>query len=282
MNQLRTPSAQNPKTSATVDTKRASRKPQEHEHERPSTASTLRVSPPLENFRTPKPVSYAIHRWLQQSSTQEPWTNIAAIVVPHRSSCPLYSEQNQHSLVTCETRVPRKDHLRTLGAPQTVQDHRADDNRSPDGDNNSDIRALVFQLYRLCSAHDSKDQDQITLRNGEAPEGNDSTPSETQKRRPSSQKRKRGGTKLSSSEGLGEELQGDQDDDDETLPVKKLVSSPVQELASQFGCWFYKRAPDRYPQCAGERGSDVLQFRRVSVHSHQNGRSPVLSILQRN
>jgi hypothetical protein len=237
--------------------KSAHRKPQEPVHERLATALKWRVSSTVEGFRTPKPVSFQLERWLEERPEEMPWSaatrlqartdkkrpldKISALFVRHQPSCPMYSVQ----------------------ARQMDRDHPDDDKSPPDEDYKTAIRPLILHLYQLCSAGDHRTQQ--ATKHGDSPtsRGNGSTRSDAQKT-PSSQKRKRSASKLPLSGGE-DSNHNDKNDAGGTPPLKKRHAPSVQDLASHFGCWFYKRAPNRYPRCASERGSNVLDLRKVSV-----------------
>jgi hypothetical protein len=238
--------------------KSAHRKPQEPVHERLATALKWRVSSTVEGFRTPKPVSVLLERWLEERPEEMPWSattclqartdkerlldKISAPFVRHQPSCPMYSVQ----------------------ARQMDRNHSDDDKSPPDEDYKTAIRPLILRLYQLCSTGDPSIQQ--ATKHGDSPtsRGNGSTRSGAQKKTPSSQKRKRSASKLPSSDGE-DSNHDDENDAGGTPPLKKRHALSVQELASHFGCWFYKRAPNRYPLCASEHGPNVLDLRKVSV-----------------
>ena len=238
--------------------KSAHRKPQEPVHERLATALKWRVSSPVESFRTPKPVGSQMQRWLEERPEEMPWSAItclqartdkkrlldktSALLVRHKPSCPMYSVQ----------------------ARQTDRDHPDDDKSPPDEDYKTAIRPLILHLYQLCSAGDLRTQQATNHGDSPTSRGNGSTRSDAQKKTPSAQKRKRSASKLPSSDGE-DSNHNNENDAGGTPPLKKRQALSVQELESHFGCWFYKRAPNRYPLCASEHGPNVLDLRKVSV-----------------
>ena len=215
--------------------KSAHRKPQEPVHERLATAFKWRVSSTVEGFRTPIPVNFQLQRWLEERPEEMPWSATtrlqartdkkrlldknSAPFVRHRPSCPMYSVQ----------------------ARQMDRDHPDDDKSPPDEDYKTAIWPLILHLYQLCSASDPRTQQ--STKHGDSPtsRSNGSTRSDAQKT-PSSQKRKRSANKLPSSDGE-DSNHNDENDAGGTPPLKKRHALSVQELASHFGCWFYKRAP---------------------------------------
>jgi hypothetical protein len=259
MELLRTTSTRDTPAPAADRPKSARRKPQEPVHERLATALKWRVSSTVESFRTPNPVSFQLERWLEERPEEMPWSATARLQaltdkkwlldkasapsVRHQPSCPMYS----------------------VKARQMDRDHPDDDKSPPDEDYKMAIRPLILHFYQLCSAGDPRTQ--RATKHGDSPtsRGNGSTRSDANKKTPSSQKRKRSTSKLPSSDGGEDSNRDDEDDAGGTPPLKKRNALSVQELASHFGCWFYKRAPDRYPLCASEHGPNVLDLRKVSA-----------------
>lgn len=230
--------------------KSAHRKPQEPVHERLAAALKWRVSSTVEGFRTPKLISFQLERWLEERPEEMPWSATTRLqartdkkrFVRHQPPCPMYSVQ----------------------ARQMDRDHPDDDKSPPDEDYKTAIWPLILHLYQLCSAGDPRTQQATNHGDSPTSRGNGSTRSDTQKKTPSSQKRKRSASKLPSSDGE-DSNHNDENDAGGTPPLKKRHALSVEELASHFGCWFYKRAPNRYPLCAGEHGPNVLDLRKVSV-----------------
>ena len=126
-----------------------------------------------------------------------------------------------------------------------------------------EIRLLVFQFYYLCSVGDEAPGE--TQGGHQSPRSRQASRSSDRKEPSESSKRKRSQRSVPS-KGTDVEHQDDDDDDDddESLPpAKKGETGPLHDLRRNFGCWFYKWAPQRYPQCTGANGKNFHSFRRV-------------------
>jgi len=203
----------------------------------------------------------SMQRWLQESPREETWNNIQRMNktdVLKASMSSLASPRTSGSGKS-PGQIPPK-------GPQAELKRPADSAAPLEDEYKLSIRPLVFQLYQLCSAGGLRTRKPRERGDSENPQDGGSTQPNTQRQIPSSEKRKRSGSRLVSNEDAEQNNHDDDDEDDgpEEPPAKKGGHTSAQELASHFGCWFYKRAPGRYPLCAAEHGRDVLQLRRVS------------------
>jgi hypothetical protein len=222
----------------------------------------------------PRP-AIQLQRWIEEPPNQEPWNSIhdmyeTGLVKPSMSS--LTSPRTSGSGKILGQILPK--------GPQAGRKRSADSAAPPEDEYKLSIRPLVFQLYQLCSAGDLRTRKPREHGDSENPQDGGSTQPNTRRQIPSSEKRKRSRSKLPSNEDAEQNNHDDEDDECEEPPAKKGGHTSTQELASHFGCWFYKKAPGRYPLCAAEQGRDVFQLRRVGfAFQYDRFQSPSLGAL---
>jgi hypothetical protein len=142
----------------------------------------------------------------------------------------------------------------------------------PEEDIFSEIRLLVFRFYYLCSVGI---ECRITENGGDRVASSSSASHPNSQNTPSgSSKRKR--TEKGTHEQVHEERRDDDASDsdgdhDENRQAPKRNSGPERDLRRDFGCWFFKWAPDRYHRCIEFHGKEIHAFRRVST--------PMISVL---